>query len=508
MAIAFDASSLSTAWQTTPNPQTWTHTPAGTPRGVIVFISGHQASLDEVTGVTYGGVSMTRVPTNGYATDAAVEVGSVYAYTLHSSIPTGAQTVSIAWDDTGTNAQKRAACITVTAAADTEIVTSGKIDGDAANPSLSLDSGAVTAFRAFVLFSGRPLASITLGSGLTSVLAEDLDTSTRSRHVAYETTPATGSTARGWTASSDDVAMIGVALKEASVTTGTGALTLVPASVAGTGSVVITATGAIALQPAAVSGTGLAGAVGTGAATLAPVAVSGTGTQTFSATGALTLQPVSVSGTGAQTFSASGTVTLQPVAMSGTGIAGMVGTGAVTLQPVSVAGSGTHTEDTGATGSGDLTLQPVAVSGTGTQTFSASGSITLQPAAVSGTGLVGSIATGSITLQPVSVSGTGTQTIGGTGAIVLPSVLVTGSGSASQAVSGTGAIALAAITVSGAGVCTNPAIGSVVVTEVRPWTATVMDEGRGTLSVAISGVWSINTVSSPVWSVELVDEQV
>ena len=372
-----------------------------------------------------------------------------------------------------------------------------------------------------------------------------LDTSDTSAHFLHKVL-ATKPSGGAWTAgtvnsleaewgNSDDVSAvpfydsISLEVEWTEATTGTGAVALLPAAVSGTGTQTFTSTGALTLQPVAVSGTGiagavgtgaltfqpvsvsgtgLAGAIGTGAVTLQPVSVSGTGTQTFSATGALTLQPVSVSGTGTQTFSASGSVTLQPVAVSGTGIAGMVGTGAATLQPVAVSGTGTHTEDTGASGTGDLTLQPVVVSGTGTQTFSASGSITLQPAAVSGTGLAGSIATGSITLQPVSVSGTGSQTISGSGAIVLPVVLVSGAGSSSVTATGTGAIALAAIAVSGAGVCTNPAMGSVVVEEVRPWTATVEDEGRGTLSVAISGVWSIDTESSPVWSVELVDEQV
>lgn len=42
----------------TPEQAPWTHTPVGTPRGIIVQVV-QNAGTDEVTGVTYGSVAMT-----------------------------------------------------------------------------------------------------------------------------------------------------------------------------------------------------------------------------------------------------------------------------------------------------------------------------------------------------------------------------------------------------------------------------------------------------------------
>src|SRR4026208_2554961 len=95
MAIAHDAATQSSSWTTTPDPFTFSHTPVGTPRGVIVMITiNAESGLDHITGVTYGGVAMARV-TNGFAQDTVTEPGSSYLYFLGSGIPTGTQTVSI-----------------------------------------------------------------------------------------------------------------------------------------------------------------------------------------------------------------------------------------------------------------------------------------------------------------------------------------------------------------------------------------------------------------------------
>lgn len=106
----------------------------------------------------------------------------------------------------------------------------------------------------------------------------------------------------------------------------------------------ITATGALTLAPASIAGSGdhtaASGATGTGALTLAPAAVSGSGTQTFTATGALTLKAVSVSGTGTEAFTATGALKLQPIAMSGTGTLTISATGALTLAAVTINGTG------------------------------------------------------------------------------------------------------------------------------------------------------------------------
>jgi hypothetical protein len=211
MTVAFDASSVRAAWGSSPQPADWTHTPVGTPRGVAVLITGTGADgVDEITGVTYGGVAMAPVVV---AQDLTSEAGFAKCYFLGSGIPTGAQTVSVAWDDTSTDADKRAACVTFTAAADTEVVDSDVVQDNAADPALALDSGSRTAIRLFALHSGLPGASITLGGSLTSLYADDIATA-RSRHAAYQTTPGSGAGSLGWTGVSDDVALVGMAVAE------------------------------------------------------------------------------------------------------------------------------------------------------------------------------------------------------------------------------------------------------------------------------------------------------
>lgn len=190
----------------------FTHTPVGTPRGIVVLIASSDISTDIITGVTYGGVALTRVATNGFVADTAGEVGAVYAYFLGSGIPTGAQTVVVTTADINA---KSAWCLSVTAANDTQIAGSGKASGDAANPTVTINTIAGFAgFVAGVLFSGQNApASITAGSGytiltlksdfgLTSGVAERADAKTGASIVV------------NFTATSEDVAIIGVAVEE------------------------------------------------------------------------------------------------------------------------------------------------------------------------------------------------------------------------------------------------------------------------------------------------------
>lgn len=205
MTVAHDAGSeleFSTA-----DPATWTHTPVGTPRGVVVWI-GHGGDTDRIAGVTYGGVTMARIET---AHDTAGEESWGFVYFLGSSIPTGAQTVSI---DTDASAPlKFAACATMTAAADTEVVVTGKLETDQANPQIAIDTGATSSLRYFGITTGLNAPSgLTLIAGMTAIHNADLGSIASA--FAHQTTAATGSVTVGWTAASDDVAMIAVGVQE------------------------------------------------------------------------------------------------------------------------------------------------------------------------------------------------------------------------------------------------------------------------------------------------------
>jgi hypothetical protein len=116
---------------------TWTHTPVGVPRGVVLYVGQSGASNDEIGGATYGGVAMTRVR---FAADTTGETSGSYAYVLTSGVPAGAQTVAVAAPII--TASKRAYCYTVTAGADTQVEASALQSNDATNPSVNLVTGA------------------------------------------------------------------------------------------------------------------------------------------------------------------------------------------------------------------------------------------------------------------------------------------------------------------------------------------------------------------------------
>src|SRR3990172_11880265 len=123
-AVANDAASEShtgTTGSTNQASFSWTHTPAGTPSGVLVFVFTRSATLT-VTGVTYGGVAMTAIG-GGAAVDTAGEPGRVDTYFLGASIPTGARPVVVSRTNNATVMYASAA--TQTALTDTEIYIPG-----------------------------------------------------------------------------------------------------------------------------------------------------------------------------------------------------------------------------------------------------------------------------------------------------------------------------------------------------------------------------------------------
>lgn len=110
--VAFDASSSALRTGTEDPYTAHTHTPVGTPIGVLCGASHGISATGLVSSVTYGGTAMTLVRTQ---TDTAGEPGWTGVYFLGASVPTGAQTVS--WDLTSASTTDiQFSCITVTAA--------------------------------------------------------------------------------------------------------------------------------------------------------------------------------------------------------------------------------------------------------------------------------------------------------------------------------------------------------------------------------------------------------
>lgn len=208
--MAFDASSAPTAGT---SDLSWTHTPVGTPAGVIVLVAQNVGVTDEVVSVTYGGTALGEVTGSPLLHTTGAEDGALYGYFLGSSIPTGAQTVLV--DVNATGSSKQAVAITLTAIGNTTIDTTATLDsGSATNPSVSLSTTASTeTFIAAVLHSGlATMASITPGADYTTLPEHDFGAQVAGwmRRTALATG---GSVTVDWTAATEEAGILAVAVK-------------------------------------------------------------------------------------------------------------------------------------------------------------------------------------------------------------------------------------------------------------------------------------------------------
>lgn len=216
MAVAHDAASEShtgTTGSASEASFNWAHTPVGTPKGALVFVKCSGSALDRVTGVNYGASAMTAV-VGGRAVDTATEAGSVKAYFLGSSVPTGAQTVTV--NRSNNSDVLWAVAITVTAASDTEItgIVLAQEDGTLAEVAVDDGSPGSNSMRYAGLYSG--LAAVpTVGANTTAL--HDIDFGAKVASVVRETTAGQGARSLGWSdGTTDDVAAVYLAIKESS----------------------------------------------------------------------------------------------------------------------------------------------------------------------------------------------------------------------------------------------------------------------------------------------------
>lgn len=96
MAVAYDASTKSHTGiigSVLEASFSWTHTPVGTPAGVLVFVMQDHSATDKATSVTYGGTTVPPV-TGGFAA-YATGARACKAFFLGTGVPTGTQTVVV-----------------------------------------------------------------------------------------------------------------------------------------------------------------------------------------------------------------------------------------------------------------------------------------------------------------------------------------------------------------------------------------------------------------------------
>lgn len=213
MAVAFDAASEShtgTTGSASEASFTWEHDPVGTPRGVLVFVFVN-ANADDVTSVTYEGATLNEIPL--FATDTTDEPGRTYAFFLGTSVPT-ADTATVVVNRVNNADVMYAVCFTVTAADDTFSCGWLAENNNQALAEENIDDGTLSGTDS-LRFAGTHYGGNGIpGTGASSTAGPSIDFGARTIGTVRETTAGTGARPVGFSASSEDVAALYVAIRE------------------------------------------------------------------------------------------------------------------------------------------------------------------------------------------------------------------------------------------------------------------------------------------------------
>lgn len=188
-----------------------TVTPVGTPRGVIAHIH-YPGGSDDVTSVTHNGDALAEVDFSPILLTSG-ETASVHTYFLGSGISAGAQTVEVVSGAT----TKYVTVITLTAAADTGVISAMGDWGTATNPQGVLPVYGQSAFASMVWASGQ--ASVSNVTPLTDWTSEnEVDHGAQVSGVYSYDTISTSDVPWGYTSGFEDVTLHGVTIGEEPLT--------------------------------------------------------------------------------------------------------------------------------------------------------------------------------------------------------------------------------------------------------------------------------------------------
>jgi hypothetical protein len=188
----------------------WTHTPVGSPTGVVVFVWQYNTTANQIFGITYGGVAMQEKSVTLHTLGAVNAVG--YMYFLNRNIPTGPQTVAVSTN--GVVTQRQASAITVTGGTNAE-VDAYSFGNSGATPSVNPNISLST-FKRAVLFGSLLSdldsgATIAPGAGYTELVKTALGTEVVD--VERATVQPAGGYTVNWTAASAGWGIIAMAVR-------------------------------------------------------------------------------------------------------------------------------------------------------------------------------------------------------------------------------------------------------------------------------------------------------
>jgi hypothetical protein len=212
--FAFDAEGEAAAQTGLPvsSPRTWTHTPVGIPKGVVVLCATENSGgASRVTAMTYGGVAMTQVSGSPLHCISGDSTATLEGFVLTSGIPTGAQTVSATLTGTTGYGSINFASYTVVGPNNSAVEDTSTVDTTGANPTVALTI-ANESFVCGVLASGRDVSGdVVVGTGMTHDFK--LDVGGQVMAFAHKTALISSNDSVDWTVVSDRYGILAVALK-------------------------------------------------------------------------------------------------------------------------------------------------------------------------------------------------------------------------------------------------------------------------------------------------------
>lgn len=216
MAIAHDAVSEShtgTTGSISEASFSWTHTPAGAPDGVLVFVFNTLSNTDDVVDVWYGGFKL-RHNVNDRALDTAGELGDAQAFFI-SPIPLGAQTVLV--NRLNNTDELYAVACTVTSlyqgGSDLRSSATVLLQENQVPAEVNVNDGSpgTNSLRYAGMFYGGAAIPV---AGASSTALVGIDFGARTVGVVRETTAGQGARPVGFADLADDVAGIHVVIRE------------------------------------------------------------------------------------------------------------------------------------------------------------------------------------------------------------------------------------------------------------------------------------------------------
>jgi hypothetical protein len=214
VTLAFDAVTPSTKATNGADPWTFTHTPVGTPRGIIITAAHSAVSSDLISGsvVSYGGVNVPRIRSIGVPSG---EAGRAYIWFLGTGVPTGAQTVSIDFSSSPLTGALFT-CSSWTAADDIEAIDSDEVaSASTLGLNATLQYGGRTCAAVFGAFEGRGVPNdATVLTGMSEMA--DLDFGPWQHIVGRQTTPGSSDFTAGYSQNVivNSAALVAIAISE------------------------------------------------------------------------------------------------------------------------------------------------------------------------------------------------------------------------------------------------------------------------------------------------------